>query len=286
MGCLQSRDKSKELSNQNTEQPQLSDGEAIDPKIKKDFESQSLEDMQKKVVIEPSISIDEDNSSNSPMSHFDEQIKKNFFKNQAKPKILKKNIHRDFSPKRTQEQKQNDLKRSSSQKCIEGNYIPKNKLYYQKYREINRNRMKDRINKHIQEQQQNNLENNQTQISQQMIIEPFQEQEVVAQYSRKNSESQCSLSEIDIICYSCQTKIQTNIFQPECLHNYHQNCLSELITQQIKGDKLQIYCLCNKVIPTKFIAFVLKQSDNQNQGQDYLDTYFNKQHDFLTQNLF
>ncbi|CAK71651.1 unnamed protein product (macronuclear) [Paramecium tetraurelia] len=289
MGCFESRNKSKEVSNQNTEQPQTHEDVKIDIQNKQDLENNTPKDIQKQIVIEPSISIDDDNSSNQPMKHFDEQIRNAFLKKQAKPKIQKKNIHRDLSPKRNQEQKLTDLKRYSSQKCIEGYQISKNKLLHQKYRQINRNRMQNRINKHIQEQQQTNLQNNQIQINQQMIIEPLEEQEVAGQYSRKNSESQCSLLEIDIICYICQTKIQTNIFQPDCLHHYHQNCLYELITQQISKKQLQINCICNKVIPTKFIAFVLKQkveSDHQNSAQDYLETYFKNQYDFLTQNLF
>ncbi|CAD8157263.1 unnamed protein product [Paramecium pentaurelia] len=349
MGCWQSREKEKniEVSDQAQEK------EKVESDIKQSLQDQSVI-IKDSYCQQPSISFFDDNHSDSILNGSDEkilEIKQLICKNKAKPQIQKKNIHRNYSPKRDQKQNESEFRLVSSQKLIEANKISKNKWYHEKYHLINRKRMNNKINSNtfeqqqqyllnkyesnqqslqntqeqhqqniqiIQEQQNQNLQNTNEQYQQityeqqlenlqityeqqkenlqidlvttKMSVEPFNEEDQVYQNGSECSENDLSRpQEIDYICYSCQTKISQNIYQIECLHHYHYNCLLELIIQQIDDKKLQIHCRCNQLIRTKLLAIILQQQNKMNnydQNQDFMEIYFQNQYDFLTQNLY
>ncbi|CAD8055252.1 unnamed protein product [Paramecium primaurelia] len=336
--CCKSREKEKKKDASN----EVQEKQKIESDIKQSFQDQS-DIMKNSYCLQPSISYFDDNHSDSILNRSDEEIleiKQIICKNKAKPQIQKKNIQRNYSPKRDQKQNESEIRLFSSQKLIEANKISKNKWYHEKYHLINRKRMNNRINSNTFEQQQQNLlntyesnqqilqntyeyhqqniqliqeqqhqyvqntneQNQQITYEQQkdnlqidlvttyMSVEPFNEEDKVYQSGSECSEYDLSRpQEIDYICYSCQTKISQNIYQIECLHHYHYNCLLELIIQQIDGKKLQVHCRCNQLIRTKLLAIILQQQNkmnDQDQNQDIMERYFQNQYDFLTQNLY
>ncbi|CAD8069102.1 unnamed protein product [Paramecium sonneborni] len=285
MGCLESRKAANDsqIHKQQEDVYQCDKGVGF-KQICETLQDSHPEAPQKENTFEPSISIDEsdDHHVDEQMNAIDNQIfqRRKFLLNKdINPKIIKKKNKKLESPKLQQKNKLDhfgDIKPYNSLRIIQDQGLSQNMIYYYKYEVINKNRIKNII----QEAEKNSQQSIDDQRITNMTPQASNRQ------SRKSSSISCSsiLQEKTFICFQCQKQNQNIMYQLDCLHQFDQNCLFQLITQQINQKKPQIYCLCKKVIRTKIIRSFLEDqeyTDENNQSKMYLENYFENQYNFL-----